>query len=229
MAQPPDYGSYVKRETKEFKILKFINFALLVTLIFGAIEAFIIYFVMNNGKEKKQTTLIKKRVIPVKIITPDIDTSQQISTDSTLIKQVAPPIIIDTPKPAISVKKDSVVLKPIVAKPIAVVKPIVVVKDTIKAIRDTSKVKPVEKELTQLKMQSILENVRKQKIKFNITSNCIQIRKTSSSNVKNAFKIAEYLKKNGFIIGGRLTVDGNVQGVKVKMDANCIELTIGTL
>ena len=108
-------------------------------------------------------------------------------------------------------------------------KPIVVVKDTIKAIRDTSKVKPVEKELTQLKMQSILENVRTQKIKFNITSNCIQIRKTNSSNVKNAFKIAEYLKKNGFIIGGRLTVDGNVQGVKVKMDANCIELTIGTL
>ena len=228
MAQPPDYGSYVKREAKEFKILKFIKVALLVTLILGAIEAVIIYFVMNNGKEKKQTALIKKPVIPVKIITPDIDTSQQISTDSTLIKEVAPPIIIDTPKPAITVKKDSIILKPIVVKPI-VVKPIVVVKDTIKAIRDTSKVKPVEKELTQLKMQSILENVRTQKIKFNITSNCIQIRKTNSSNVKNAFKIAEYLKKNGFIIGGRLTVDGNVQGVKVKMDANCIELTIGTL
>ena len=228
MAQPPDYGSYVKRETKEFKILKFIKVALLVTLILGAIEVVIIYFIMNNGKEKPQTALIKKPVIPVKIITPDIDTSQQKSTDSILIKEVAAPIIIDTPKPAIIVKKDSVVLKPIVVKPI-VVKPIVVVKYTIKAIRDTSKVKPVEKELTQLKMQSILENVRTQKIKFNITSNCIQIRKTNSSNVKNAFKIAEYLKKNGFIIGGRLTVDGNVQGVKVKMDANCIELTIGTL
>ena len=224
MAQPPDYGSYAKKDTKVFKLSRFIKNAVLVTIILAVVEVVVIYFVMNKKHVKKQvaaTTIItepKIQTAPIildTIISALADTNTHYQPPDT--KATPNPTIIDTPKIIVPVKKDTIATQPTVTS--------LVTKTSV----DTAKILPEAKLLSAGKMKSIMESIKKQKSKLNISSNCIQIRKTNASNVTNAFKIAEYLKKNGFIIGGRLTVGGNVKGYKVNMNESCIELTIGTM
>lgn len=223
MAQPPDYGSYARKETKVFNLSRFIKKAVLVTLILAFIEVVIIYLVMYKKQEKKPIATTSKISAPKIQTKPTIlDTIKPTVADTTsFLKKdtllVVKPTIVDTPKAMVTTKKDTIALLQSTLKP------------TLQPTTDTIKILPVAKQLSASKMQAIMNNIRKQKTKLNISSNCVQVRKTSTSNVTNAFKIAEYLKKNGFIIGGRLTVGGNVKGFKVNMNQSCIELTIGTM
>ncbi len=223
MAQPPDYGSYAKKEQKVFKLSRFIKNALLITLLIAVVEVVIIYFVTSKGKEQRKIASTIKPIEPRIQYKPIIvDTNKTILLDTIAVptpdsQKAINHVVADTPKTIIPAIKDT-----IPKQKIAVIK-------EQKILTDTAKIIPIAKQLSISKMQSIMESIRKQKSKLNISSNCVQIRKTNSSNVTNAFKIAEYLKQNGFIIGGRLTVGGNVKGYTVKVNESCIELTIGSL
>lgn len=112
------------------------------------------------------------------------------------------------------------------AEPIAI--------ETIPAPEKKPELKPKEETierivLTSAKKQEILDAVLLEKSKMNSFSNCIQLRKTATCNVTDAFSLANYLRSKGFIISGRLTVDKSLQGIAIDASDNCIVLTIGIL
>lgn len=78
-------------------------------------------------------------------------------------------------------------------------------------------------------MEKILAEINLGKTKFNNSAKCVQIRKTSTSNIENGFAIAEFLQNKGFVISGRAIIQGNIQGLHVDASENCIKLIIGSL
>ncbi len=226
MAQPPDYGSYVKREPKRFSLVRFIKIAAIVTLVLALIEVGFIYFFMSSKSDNNKPSELGKTIANSDSLPRKIDSSFifnqpiPIVTDTIATPKIIPPSfekIIDSSKKVINPENKIAVIIP----------PKVVPK--VDAIKVTDAIKSGLKELNNARMVGILDKLKKEKLRRKNNSNCVQIRKTSNSNVTNAFKIAEYLKDRGYIIGGRLTVSGSVTGVKVDASKDCIELTIGTL
>ena len=83
--------------------------------------------------------------------------------------------------------------------------------------------------LTRANMISIVNRIKAEKRRSKNTNNCVQVKKTATSNVSNAFKIAEYLKSKGFTIAGRMIVGGHQNGINVNAGSGCISVTIGSL
>ncbi len=83
--------------------------------------------------------------------------------------------------------------------------------------------------LSNEKMLQVIKKIGAEKKRTVNQLNCVQIRKTSNSNVTNAFKIAELLKSRGYIISGRIVIPGNQKGIKITTQSGCIQLTIGKL
>lgn len=77
-------------------------------------------------------------------------------------------------------------------------------------------------------MRNILSQIKASQAKANSQSHCVQIQKSAGSNVTNAFKLAEYLQQNGFIISGRETVSAKVEGIKIDVSGACVKVTVGT-
>ncbi len=83
--------------------------------------------------------------------------------------------------------------------------------------------------LEEKQMEETWVRVQAQQRQMNTFANCIQVRRTDDSNVDNAFAMADYLQKKGYVISGRLTVAEHEQGISVSSAANCIVITIGIL
>lgn len=224
MAQPPDYGSYVKREPKKFSLVRFVKMAAIVTLILALIEVGVIFFFMSSKS-------VSKKPLETGKITSKIDPLPPKVNSSSMEVRVAPEIAdtIAVPKNIAPLSENinsgtKTDTSPKTNIPVATPTNVVTNKDTSKA---QVAINRMPTKLNNTRMAGILEKLKKEKLRKKNSSNCVQIRKTSNSNVTNAFKMAEYLKDRGFIIGGRLTVTGNVHGVKVNASKDCIELTIG--
>ena len=89
--------------------------------------------------------------------------------------------------------------------------------------------KALMKQLTYKKMMEVLEQVRAEKQKAGGNTNCVQIMKSTSSNISNAFKLADFLKGYGFVISGRGKIPASSNGITVDSMNNCITITVGTL
>lgn len=95
-------------------------------------------------------------------------------------------------------------------------------------IKKKLKIKRGEKNLSFKQMDDILNSIMNEKAKRNAKTNCIQIFKTSISNVAG-FNIADFLQGKGFIIAGRRILPGQQKGIKVDASGSCISLIIGSL
>lgn len=98
---------------------------------------------------------------------------------------------------------------------------------SVAAAGDTEKQETIK--ITRQQMMDIVQDVLSQKASTNNRSNCVTIRKTSKSNVENVFEIADLLKHNGFVISGRQTITGSIEGTQIDAEGSCIILTIGNL
>lgn len=85
------------------------------------------------------------------------------------------------------------------------------------------------KQLTEEMMAEILNDVKREKEKFNSKSNCVQVIKTASSNIQNAFLLADFLRKQGYIISGRETIRSTSSGINIDAKNSCIKVIMGTL
>ncbi len=99
--------------------------------------------------------------------------------------------------------------------------------ENARAQKELQKLFPIY--LSDEKMLQIIKRIGVEKKRTNNTLNCVQIRKTINSNVKNAFMIAELLKARGYIISGRIVIPANQKGMKITSHSGCIQLTIGHL
>lgn len=83
------------------------------------------------------------------------------------------------------------------------------------------------KELSENEIKEISKALNIEKNKRNNLMNCVKIQKTSSSNVLNWEAVSAFLRKTGFIISGRETVNTVVKGVQIENSGQCLTLTIG--
>lgn len=140
------------------------------------------------------------------------------------------------PKDTIT-KKDTVqIITPAAEKPVTE-KPVVAKAPAErKILRDTTALPPakpkeikVAKKVSSEQMFEILNEVRMEKLKVNNTAKCISIQIVNSANEENGSMIANYLRKNGYIISGREVIQGSQKGIEVNAEGPCVKLTIGTL
>lgn len=89
--------------------------------------------------------------------------------------------------------------------------------------------KAIQKQLSNEKMVQILNDIKAEKERLGSKSNCVQIIKTETSNVQNAFMLATFLRSYGYIISGREKISDNSNGIIIDAKNNCITVTIGTL
>lgn len=207
---------------QRFSLRRFIKRAALITLVLALVEVVIIFFLMNE----------KKSII---------------SSPSPEIKKVSLPAIADTFKVVDKLKADTSEYTSKIPKDTGLLMANVPAANTVQPAKpDTNivaekalppanilqkKKKPAITtiHLSKAGMANILRAVNNKKRLANIRSNCVQIRKTTTSNVANAFDLAGYLKSKGYIISGRTTVSGNVKGISINANGNCLSVTIGDL
>jgi hypothetical protein len=84
-----------------------------------------------------------------------------------------------------------------------------------------------EKMFQQQDMEPILMQLKKEMPAKNNNSQCLQIRKSRNCNVVNAFELAQFLRMNGYSIGGRKIVDTKSEGIDIHESNGCIVLTVG--
>lgn len=204
---------------------------LLVTALLAIIEV-IVLVVLHNNKAKKAAAKIsqKTRQMPGQTI-------GEVKKDTTVPIRVAPKKVIvtttgkdttaKTVEPAIA-KKDTPVIVEAVNEKVNIVKQ--------KILNDSgisSGTKPAEIKIASVvsdeKMVEILDDVTAYKNEANIAANCISIQIIDNSNAENGNKIANYLRKNGYVISGREVVKGRQQGIKIVSNGPCIKLAIGKL
>lgn len=216
-------GNYQK-----FSIKKFIKRAVLITLVLALVEVFIIFFFMAGKNENSFDFLTKTKKEPQ----PDnIDRLREVD-------QVAKKTATYTVAPKYSsARKDTALINPPNDENTNSQKPLETVISTnrtpINPPTDSLPPKLINtaqtKLLTRSNMISIVNRIKAEKKRTNNTYNCVQVKKTATSNVANAFKIAEYLKSKGFTIAGRMIVGGHQNGISVNAGSGCICVTIGSL
>lgn len=200
---------------KQFSVGKFLKWAVIVTLVVAAIEIPIIYFFARPTKPATANVEETIQAPPPEqentIVTapPAVEKQVQVQPKQSTSKPkdtTAPPLVIAPIKPAQADTKKAVVprITPPIADPIAKV------------------------EWTETLRQQVLNQLNAHKEALGGNTRCVKIRQTSSSNVNNGFKIAEYLKQNGYFISGRETVSGKVKGALVSNNGGCLVVTIGT-
>jgi curved DNA-binding protein CbpA len=101
-------------------------------------------------------------------------------------------------------------------------------------VADTKLPTPLEdvttqRELTEQQMQQTLSKISALKGSGNGRFNSIQVIKTNTSNVTNAFSIATYLRNNGFTITGREITYTKREGINIETSGGSIKVIIGTL
>lgn len=76
-------------------------------------------------------------------------------------------------------------------------------------------------------MYLILNQLNNKRQETGITSNHVQVIKTKDSNILNAFTLAEFLKKQGFVIAGRELRDVSIKGVRIDVEELVFKIYIG--
>jgi curved DNA-binding protein CbpA len=132
------------------------------------------------------------------------------------------------------VKKESVLgRKMTVVSParvnIQVVKTDIVKLPSTKMIDNNEKIGYNKREFTREEMIAVVKKVIVARSTLRTNVKCVQLRKTKSTNVTNAFKVAELLQQKGFVIGGREIVNEKFEGITVHASNSCLSLTIGTV
>ena len=198
---------------QRFELKKFIKRAALITLLLALVEVFI-YFLLAQKKEHK-TLLNTKQVAAIKNINDS--TIKQEEYHKSIAPQLNENYNYKIHKLDSSFQPTQSSIQP----------------DTIDLTQTSNQhvdnEKIVLKFLSKIRMNIILQEIRKENKKYRINHNCVQVRKASNSNAVNAFSIAEFLKSKGYIITGRMVIPLKQNGIKITKKSGCIELTIGKI
>ena len=213
---------------QKFSFKRFIKRAVLITLLLALVEVFIIFFFMAGKNESSFDFLTKTKK------EPQSDNIDRLREADQVVKKTATYTV--APKDSL-VRNDTALINPPnkeKAKTEIPVEAVIPTNQTpIISPTDSLPSKPVNavqtKLLTRANMISIVNRIKAEKRRTNNTYNCVQVKKTATSNVTNAFKIAEYLKSKGFTIAGRMIVSGHQDGINVNAGNGCISVTIGSL
>jgi hypothetical protein len=204
--------------------------AVLITAILAFIEVIILLVIHYrkpgdaavSQKEEPQQTPPETKETPKPLARAAHVKDDPKPAQNNTLQRVKPATVAESPVK--KVLKDTARLPAIKDKLVPKIAANKVVKDSAVAI-DKSTAQPV----TDDEMFNILNQIRLEKVQSNTSSNCVQVRIVNSSNAGNGSKIANYLRKNGYVISGREVVQGNQKGIEVKGGGPCIKLTIGTL
>lgn len=232
------------RGKNKFNLKLFIKRALVITLVLALVEVLVIFFISRKNKnvavaktnEKpltKDTTKTTNESVSTGYNSAQVADSGrslhqseakseelgQVSTASTA-GSLAPK---NTTEPA--VRNESPAAEQKAEEPVAKST------DTAAGTAQKSIIKKPKPPVTLSPqyINKIVNAVKAEKSKHADVSNCVQVRKASGSNVDNAFKIAEYLKSNGFIISGRMTIPSNQKGIRINTSGSCISVTVGSI
>ncbi|HEX8460569.1 MAG TPA: hypothetical protein VF623_04040 [Segetibacter sp.] len=209
------------RRRKDYTLGRILKIVALVTAALALIEVAILFFLHSPGKTAvKQTAVLLEKSKSLSAKSPTQIPPKAIKTTDT-------PKVTDEEPIAIAVSEPMPVVSA-ATKP-KVIKPESRVIDTSKKNVFARLEKDTEMVLSQQDMEEILANVKLEKTRANNFSNCIQVRKTNSSNVSNAFKVADFLRTKGFSISGRMTVATRQKGVAINTEGSCITVTIGSM
>ena len=223
-----------KKPVRTYKILKRVIF---ITLLLALIEV-VVLVVLHFKNDIKSIANIKKGKIEVRKIKEPV----LAKTQKKIIEQIAVPIkdtqkiALSQPLPSSTVAdnkpKDTIPKKtpPVVAKLLVEpTKPLIIkaAKDTL--VKTAAKETLISEPVSSEKMVQILNDVRGETQQVNNFTKCISIQIVDNSNVENASVIANYLRRNGYIISGREIVPGSRKGIQINAEGPCIKLTIGTL
>lgn len=213
-----------KRPGRTYKILKK---AILITAVLAIIEI-IILVVIHFTKANKAVVKTEEKPKEMPREMPK-EEAKVAATDTPKMAVVKPPEVIAKNKQKDSVpKKDTIqIIRPAVEKrkPKAV-KP---VKDTAAAEAESLSEIKVARKVSSDDMFRILNDIRMEKLQANNPAKCISIQIINSSNAENGSTIANYLRKNGYVISGREVISGNQDGVRINAEGPCIKLSIGNL
>ncbi len=83
--------------------------------------------------------------------------------------------------------------------------------------------------LSDYNMNKIVVSIMKERLKRSNPSNVVKLIKYAGSNVDNAFKLANVLRSNGFILAGRETTYKSSKGIQIDCNGDIIKITIGSI
>ena len=119
--------------------------------------------------------------------------------------------------------------KPILSSSVAIAKAVEpIVKQKVAVIKKPSTNNKTVY-LSDYNMNKIVISIMKERLKRNNQSNVVTLVKYEGSNVENAFKLANVLRSNGFIMAGRQTTYKASKGIQVDCNGEIIKVTIGSI
>jgi hypothetical protein len=200
-----------KRPGRRYTGLKKVLSAAAILALIGIVILAVLHF--NNAPKPVVNTGEKSTEVPGE------NTKEKIAE---VVKNTAKPVSTKEPKIVTQSKQSPVARK---TKP--------VLSERSKDTTDVNETEPAEIETVEKvsdeQMSRILDDVRAEKTIANHAARCVAIRIVNRRNAENGFKIANYLRKNGFVISGREIIKGNEKGIHIEAAAPCIRLTVGNL
>ncbi len=213
-----------KRPVKRYSAIKTI-LSVIAIVAFVAIIMLVVHH-FNNAPKSRMIAVQKGKEAPAG--EPDAKVKE-------VIKDTVEPVAEDGSKTQIKTTPEQIAandtgktIKTVVQKN----KPIVKAKrleDTLSiqslTFEETEKAERVSDE----QMAQILNDINTEKAQLSTASKCVTVRIVNSRNADNGFKIANYLRRNGFVISGREVVKGTQKGIQIDAAGPCIKLVIGNL
>lgn len=214
---------------QKFSFRKFIKRVVFITLVLAITEVTVLLF-LKSGKNRKNnpnSTVETKPTEQVPAAKEADDTSHFHSTEHANYIPVYSKPDKDTAQQILLPLGDSIADKDGYSSES-------IISDSIQKatlVHDSATQKNVysRAKLTRSKMMEVYYRITAAKRRNHNKLNCVQVRKTASSNVVNALSIADFLQSKGYIISGRMTIGGQQKGISVNAKSGCIVVTVGSL
>lgn len=155
------------------------------------------------------------------------ETKPELPKSIVQIEQPKPIAKIKLPTPIAKVEQSKPIAKVEQPKPLAKAEMPIVVQKIEKQTAQKNSYKPVF--LSEYNMNKIVASIMKERLKKNKSSNVVSLVKYEGSNVENAFKLANVLRSNGFVLAGRETTSKPSKGIQVDCNGQIIKIIIGNI
>ena len=191
-----------------------------ISLIAGISVVALFSFSLDKPSEDETTVYRKPR--PAKIaLVENVVKNDKPSVVSVPVKLINEKVAVTKPEVT------TPIAKPELPKLIAKVEMPVVVKNVEKKTVQKESYQPVF--LSEYNMNKIVASIMKERLKKKTSSNVVTLVKYAGSNVENAFKLANVLRANGFILAGRETTSKASKGIQVDCNGQIIKIIIGNI
>lgn len=84
-----------------------------------------------------------------------------------------------------------------------------------------------KRNFSSTEMFFILDLLKEKRKRLSIHSNCVRIIKSKTSNIENAFRLAQFFQKQGFVIAGREERFIEETGIRIDVEGIILKIIIG--